>query len=65
MELMPRNRHVSEVSYLLELRAEVGENAEQALPPGSDTVMAVQRAPAALQPQVARDEHHVGVAERE
>jgi hypothetical protein len=65
VQLMPRNRHVSEVSHLIELRAEVGENAEQALPPASDTVITVVGAPAALQPQVARDEHHVGVAARE
>jgi hypothetical protein len=58
------NGHVSKVSYLLDLRAEVWEDPEDVLPPTPDTVVTAERF-AALQLGEARVEFQVGVGERE
>ena len=61
---VPRNGHVSKIAYLLDLRGEVGVDAEQGFPPAPDSGVAAE-VTAAIQLQVARDQLDVGVADRE
>jgi hypothetical protein len=60
----PRERHLSKVAYLLQLRAVVRGDAEKALPPAPDAVMAPVGA-ATLHFRDPREQLYVGVGERE
>ena len=60
----PHNGYVAEFSSVLDLCTEVGGNAEHALPPASNTVMAAEGVPALQRPD-AREVLDVGVGKRE
>ena len=59
-----RDSHGSEVSYLLDLPADIRPYAEDVLPPIPHTGVAAVRV-AALQLREAREQLHIGVAKRE
>src|SRR5215204_469695 len=58
----PREYHVSQVSYLVDLRAEVREDIVEVLPPSPKTVVASVRI-TALHLQDARNDLHIEVLE--
>jgi hypothetical protein len=57
-----RERDISEVSYLVDFRPEVGENSEQVLPPAADAVVTVIRGDAL---QLHRERRDLDIGGRE